>query len=246
MPQPGIPSPLFSSKINKPSAVYGGGMALWSVYKMLKAAPPNLNPLIPYRPYAWSSTPRPVVIIDGDTNVYVFDAILKVDHTTSIRATQHPVQNAANISDHAFPLPEVLTFEVGMSDVMDNFFSGLQNGNPVKLGQASGKAVRWGTGDKKSISAYQGLKKLQSDRNPLSIFTRLNNYQNMLIEQMHAGDDVKTLHGLKCIVTMKQIFTAEVRNNTVKVSSRSAVSGSAPKAEVQPKPIGSWLSLFNK
>ncbi len=159
--------------------------------------------------------------------MYFFDAVLRLEHTEGNRITEHPVQTGANISDHAFELPARLTLEIGMSDVMDSY----------QKGQFTETKSR-------SVSAYQTLLRLKQARLPMQIITRLKQYENMVIEQMHAGDDFKTRHGLKCIVTFRQIMTAKV--NFKKVSSRPQVTGKTDKGSVQGSTTGSDASQLRK
>ena len=104
--------------------------------------PPAQSPLVnisqnPYRPAEWdnpslvyaktslwpasSSSPNGTVQTSAG---YFFDAIIRADHTTTCRITDHPIQNGASISDHAFQLPDHLTLEIGMSDAMDRLVAG--------------------------------------------------------------------------------------------------------------------------
>lgn len=143
-----------------------------------------------------------------------FDAIFHEEVTSSIKITDHPVQNGSNIVDHSYVQPTVLTMDIGVSDSMGSIIDG----------QFAG----WYT---KSVSAYQLLLELQQSRLPLEVHTRLNHYYNMLIEQITAPDDYKTLHGLKCSVQMKEIFVVDVGTTTV--SAREQTTGSSQGGTAQ-------------
>lgn len=90
------------------------------------------------------------------SDVYVFDAVIRIDHSQQIRTTDHPVQSGASISDHALILPARVVMEIGMSDAMDAYAPGVWTSNPSK-----------------SVSAYQTLVALQQGRQPLTVTTRL-------------------------------------------------------------------------
>ncbi|GEQ15553.1 MULTISPECIES: phage baseplate protein [Clostridium] len=140
--------------------------------------------------------------IDTSLGKFIFDAYMNINHDSTLAITSHPVQDGANVADHAYMEPQEVTFEVGMSDVMSNI-SGFDSF----------------TGDNsRSISAYKTLRKLQEERLPIKIVTRLWTYENMLVENISAPDDKKTAHGLKATVTLKEILVANVR--TVKISER--------------------------
>lgn len=183
----------------------------------------------PYRPAQWSKGTQDIEqliymranILDdasatdyAPATAYFFDAIIRMEHTSSLRITEHPVQTGANISDHAYLLPAHLVLEIGMSDAMDTFIKGQFSDNPSK-----------------SVSTLQTLKRLQARRTTLTVTTRLNTYKNMLIEQIVAPDDFKTSTSLKCSVIMKEIITADV--SVVSVSASPNVTGSTNKGPVQ-------------
>lgn len=176
----------------------------------------------PYRPQAWNGLPVDDVnqLMSIKTNIggFFFDAIIRTEHTSSLKMTEHPVQTGANIVDHAYMEPAMIVMEIGMSDAMDSMVQGQFTSRYTK-----------------SVSAYQTLLDLQKARLPLQVHTRLNLYKNMLIEEITVPDDFKTQFGLRCTVTMKEIFVVEV--STATVSAREHSTGSTNKGAVQPEPV---------
>ena len=68
----------------------------------------------------------------------------------------------------------------------------------------------------------------------MQVVTRLNTYQNMLIESIDVSDDVSTLCALKATVNLVQVLVVNV--GTEKVSARQWSTGAQQQAqEVQPK-----------
>lgn len=138
---------------------------------------------------------------------YMFDAYFNITHESNLTITEHPVQDGANISDHAYMEPQTVTFEIGMSDVMEDLpVTG------IKQFSATGNS------GSRSVNAYQTLMKLQADKIPIDAITRLWSYKNMLIETLSAPDDEKTTYGLRATVTLKEILVVNV--TTVKISER--------------------------
>lgn len=221
--------------LNNVSAVYAGVNAAWYAFKILTATPVEIEQAKgPFRPKEWDSQDPDQVaartsISDGKIT-YFFDAVLRIEHVSPLRITKHPIQSGANISDHAFKLPDKLSLEIGMSDVMDTFTNG-------QFSELSSK----------SVSAFKTMKDLQSKRLPLTVTTRLGTYQNMLIEQIAAHDDSKTMHGLKAIVHLEQIITSQVPIIQV-VSKRRQVTGRTDRGPVQTTPLdnSSILSRLEK
>ena len=173
-----------------------------------------------YSPSVWGSGLgfQQLLMVKTNLGGYFFDAVFSVDTEHSLTVTQHPVQTGANISDHAFVNPIRMTMQVGVSDAM-----------AYRAGADYG-----GDGKTKSVQAYRLLCKLQELRTPMQVVTRLNTYQNMLIESIDVSDDVSTLCALKATVNLVQVLVVNV--GTEKVSARAWTSGAQKKAqEVQPK-----------
>lgn len=173
-----------------------------------------------YSPSVWGSGLGAQQVLMVKTNIggYFFDAVFSVDTEHSLTVTQHPVQTGANISDHAFVNPIRMTMQIGVSDAM-----------AYRVGANYG-----GDGGTKSVQAYRLLCKLQELRIPMQVVTRLNTYQNMLIESIDVSDDVSTLCALKATVNLVQVLVVNV--GTEKVSARQWTTGVQRKSqEVQPK-----------
>lgn len=165
------------------------------------------------------------VFVKNNINGWFFDAIIKMTHTTTLTITDQPVQSGAALTDHAFLQPKELQMDIGMSDVAKSFIPG----------QFSG-------GSSRSVTAYQVLRQLQDMRIPIQIYTRLNTYQNMLVEVISAPDDYTTQYGMKCTVTFREILVAQVK--TVKISARPAVTNSVNGGS--PLPVAPNQSILKQ
>ena len=209
---------LSNTKIAK-SVVKIGTWAYW--YSRVYAKKWSEKFLLPdahgYRPRQWPSSTNKteqMVLLKTNINGLFFDAVLSTNIETKLTVTSHPVQNGANISDHAYSEPVQVSMEIGMSDAMAS----------MKPGQFYGA---WS----KSVSAYRQLVELQNSRKPFSILTRLNSYTDMVITGISVNDEPNALYGLKCSVNMQQIIMAEVTSE--KVSARGwSTSAAAKKGEV--------------
>jgi len=139
----------------------------------------------------------------------VFDAILKTDHTSKLTATSHPIENGANITDHAFTDPAEVSIEIGMTDC---------NGVGV------------------SDKMFRSLQSLQASRRPHTIVTRFKAYRNMLIMTMSVPDDFTTMNALKATLFLREIPV--VGTATVEVSERASgqesKTGTTNNGTVQP------------
>lgn len=142
------------------------------------------------------------------TNIggYFFDGFIDHEHQDDLEITSHPVQNGANVADHAYLKPATLTMHIKMSDVLTDI--------------VPGQFVKDYT---RSVSAYNILRELQAQRVPFRVHTRLRAYENMLIKSIVANDDYTTRFGLDCTVTMQEVIVAQTQ--TVKVSKRQQTTG---------------------
>jgi len=157
-----------------------------------------------YRPVQWSNEDDKEMfyITDNQGIDYFFDAVFKTDMVKDRRITQHPVQTGANISDHSYQVPTKLMMEIGVSDIMDSYADN-----------------QW-EGDSRSVSAYQKLVDLQKLGQPLSVSTRLDDFENMVIVSISVKEDVKTRYALRAEITLQEIITATVVKKKISVASK--------------------------
>lgn len=173
-----------------------------------------------YSPSIWGSGIGLEQLVMVQTNIggFFFDAVFSVDTEHGLTITQHPVQTGAQITDHAFVNPVRITMQVGVSDCM-----AYRNGSDYG-----------GDGGTKSVQAYRLLCKLQELRMPMQVVTRLNSYNNMLIESIDVSDDVSTACALKATISLSQILVVNVGSE--KVSARDwTTDGQKSPTNVQPK-----------
>jgi hypothetical protein len=171
-----------------------------------------------------STAPFTTTEANTTATTFYFDAILRMDHVQEVRITDHPVQNGASISDHAFLLPARLILEIGMSDVMQSYSNGQYSG-----------------GNSRSVTCYQQLLQIAGLRIPFTLTTRLNTYQNMLIESIHAPDDAKTWHGLRARVQFRQVILGTVTQQTQ--SARPDQTSSTQDGTVPTQSISQYPNL---
>jgi hypothetical protein len=105
------------------------------------------------------------------------------------------------------------------------------------FGELSGPSAISDVGSGRSVNAWQALKTMQLERAPLTVVTRLQTYENMIIEELSAPDDYITLNALKCTVHLKQIIMANVAE--MKVSKRLTTAAATSGGQQPVQPVGS-------
>lgn len=159
---------------------------------------------------------KQLLLVKTNIGGWFFDAFLKLNHTSTLTITEHPVETNASISDHAYMNPQELSIDIGMSDVAKSYVSG----------QFAGSWSR-------SVTAYQILREIQRQRLPVRILTRLGLYNNMMIQSITAPDDYMTLNGLKATINFRELLVGTVQ--TVKISARPQTTDSTNKGNVEPQ-----------
>lgn len=114
----------------------------------------------------------------GTFSLYV---TIEERHHDELVITDHPVEQGAAISDHAYKKPSELTMTIGWSNSSLSSIGTLQFGNY-------------------SRSTYQDLLALQKQRVPFDVSTGKRKYTNMLIQSLDTTTDAKTENSL--IVTL--------------------------------------------
>ena len=127
---------------------------------------------------------RPARSIGG----LIMDVTVEEHHTDDLEITDHPVENGADITDHAYLLPATVTITAGVSD------SG---------GTSSG--------DKRSVEAYEALLVLQKKREPFDVITGKRVYKNMLIKSLSHTTDKETENAILFTAELREVIVATVQ-----------------------------------
>lgn len=165
-----------------------------------------------------NSTPvyvRPVRSIGGLT----LDVTVSEQHEDEVEITTQPVEQGAEITDHAFVKQARVTIEAGHSD--------------------SGGSE---TGDARSVEAYQALLELQKKREPFDLITGKRSYTNMLIKSLTVVTDPKTEHVLSVKAELEEVLFATVSVVAVPKSRQrhaSKTAGPVTGGQKQLKPTSS-------
>ena len=193
-----------------------------------------------------------------------FDGIMRSEHVSRVRPTNYPVQTGVTMTDHAIIEPVELTIEIMMTDSsadsymnLSPFVSGVLQkvtgvpiiGNVLQSAPLVKKIYDWYSnfrglpkmpdiltqpGENRSTAAWKSLRAMQLSRVPITVETRLQTYNNMLIEELSAPDDVNTLHALRCTVRLREIIFASVAETAVSTrASASAAESSSGQVPVQ-------------
>lgn len=129
-----------------------------------------------------------------------FDAYLCIDETGSddLELTEHPVQQGAAITDHAFVKPAQLAIRAQ--------FNEFDSGMPLD-------------------ELYRRLLELQSSRIPFDVVTGKRLYKNMLFKSLSVTTDQYTSNVLSITAQLQEIIIVSVEVTTVPPRDRQAEPG---------------------
>ena len=176
-----------------------------------------------WRPPQWQSgTPYMITMPakSGDEAQYYVLTPLRVAHELVLRRTEHPVQSGAAITDHAYVMPTKLMMEIGVSDSMDTYTSGMWGGSSTST----------------SVNAFDALCELARQRTLVIVQTRLRSYPNMIVESVSAEETSRTVASGRFHVVFSEIFIASTQVAAAATArpDTNAVSG---KGIVTPAPL---------
>ena len=161
-------------------------------------------------------SPNALVFCKTNIGGYFFDGFITVTHNKQLEITQNPVETGASIVDHAYVKPTTVTMKIIVSDAHASLVEG----------QFSDSWSR-------AVSAWNVLKQLQEDRIPVSVLTKLDLYENMLIQNLQATDEANTYTTLSADVTLQEIPIARVRTVKISAADQATLKTEMGKIEVE-------------
>ncbi|VVD29155.1 conserved protein of unknown function [Paraburkholderia dioscoreae] len=128
------------------------------------------------------------------------DVSVEEAHHDELTITDHPVEQGASVSDHAYKNPADVTCRYGWS-------------NSSSVGSLF-------AGDVNAV--YQQLLDLQASRVPFDLVTGKRSYCNMLIKSLSVTTDPATEDALMVSATMRQIIIVETQVTTLQPAENHA------------------------
>lgn len=170
---------------------------------------------------------------------------IKETHTDEIEVTEHPVDQGANISDHAFARPAELVIEAAWSNSppASNVVQGLAQAVSGTINGVS--SIISGNAPSQIKELYSKLLQLQKSRIPFQVFTGKRDYADMLCTSLVAETDKETENVLKITARFKQVLIAQVVVRTVSAPAGSQKDPAAtmPLADKGLKQLNSIANI---
>lgn len=165
------------------------------------------------------------LIPQGKIGAIPVQATIEEVHSSSVEITEHPVENGANITDHAYVKPIELVMRCGWSNsssqalinsITSAAATAITNGPSSLFSDDTGPYGDFVSG------IYNQLLNLQQQRSPFTVVTTLRQYNNMLIQNIRVERDQKSSQALLATVTMKQVIIVLTSSSTIPPPSSQA------------------------
>jgi hypothetical protein len=189
-----------------------------------------------------------------DTVLFEADITIEETHSDQMEITEHPIEQGANITDHAFKRPAEVTLKLGWSNspivsssLVNAALGAAATASPVgnalagAVGAAQAVAGFYdqnsqNSSQKESPSnkAYGDLLFFQAERAIFDIYTGRRKYTNMMIRSLSVSNDWRNENSLFITVECRQVILV----NTHIVTFEKSVQKDK-KATTSPKRQGS-------
>lgn len=165
-------------------------------------------------------------------------AVIRERHMDQLEITDHPVEQGASISDHAFKRPAEVTLEIAWSNspIVSNGLinsavaAGAANSNAVKTGAAiygvvqaiqSVQSTLAGVSPDQMRNAYDTLLELQTQRALFDVYTGKRDYLNMVCKTLAVETDEKTENSLIVTMVCHQVILVNTQTVSIPKSTTS-------------------------
>lgn len=157
-----------------------------------------------------------LVVIKPRRSIGTFAAqvTLEESHSDQLEISDHPVQQGASITDHAYKRPAELTIKCGWSN---SPASASALGGVIGAATATTDALKSmfsGTEASYVAAVYEKLLALQASRVPFDVYTGKRKYVNMLVQGLFVVTSPETEHSLMVTAQLRQVIIVALRGAT--------------------------------
>ena len=139
----------------------------------------------------------------------VADATVEETHTDELEITEHPIDQGASITDHAFMRPREVVIKFGFSNSTGT------GGAYSNAGLPTLPSVLAGSGARQIDEIYQQLLGMQATRQLLNVYTARRKYANMLIKSLRVSTNKETENVLMVEALFRQVILVSTQVVTV-------------------------------
>lgn len=155
------------------------------------------KPVRGYKKYKFNSSGN----IDGlEDTLYRLDGVINEQHSSNVKLTKHPVEFGVDLTDYAIKQPmKVIVNGIVTNSPLLKQLTNVLPGNPTLTDQFTDTLK-----GERARNAYKGLIELQNERLPVRLQTGLLSYENMVLTNVSAPNDIQD--NLRVRLTFEEIF----------------------------------------
>lgn len=162
---------------------------------------------------------NPILIRQRNIAGFIPNVTVRESHRDELVVTDHPVEQGAQVSDHAYKRPSSVLLEVGYSN---SALAGLGDPNYVQ-------------------DTYQDFLALQASRVPFDIVTGKRSYTNMMLTSIATTTDEKTEYSLPMVLECREVIlvntqTVSVDPTNLKNPQLNSATSNSGTQQLQPAP----------
>ena len=139
----------------------------------------------------------------------VANATLEEIHSDDLEITEHPIDQGASVTDHAYMRPREVMVRFGFSNSQ-----GL-GGAYSNAGLPTLPSVLSGSGASQVDETYQKLLAMQATRQLIKVFTARRKYSNMLIKSLKVTTNKETENALIVEAVFRQVILVSTQVATI-------------------------------
>jgi len=192
----------------------------------------------------------------GSTTGIVIDATVREEHSSTCEVSENPVEEGADVTDHVYVRPPMLSIEGVITDTPLGFaaISNVQN-LVTEASNIFGFNNPFGGSGSRSIDAFNSLVNLQKTRKPFTVLTGLKRYENMILEDLHVPRTAETGNAIHFTANFRQvrlvqsqlISTANLNQSVKSLAAKTVDKGGqvTPPTEASSGLIGKFKEFTN-
>lgn len=189
----------------------------------------------------------------GAVSPLIARATIREVHRDTLEITDHPIEQGAAVTDHAFKRPAEVVIECGWSNT-PSLPGGIRGAATALIGGAipfagaalavldtigAAQTLMNGNGVDQVRATYQQLLELQASRIPFDIYTGKRVYKSMLFRELTTTTDMATENSLLITATCRQVILVATRTVTLPIntSAQAAPAKTTPTADLGQKTL---------
>ena len=152
---------------------------------------------------------------DGSKDNINADVIFSYDYKIPVKITENPVENGVLVNDHRIILPQIITIDVGVSNVVgiEDIASNRDVGTLI---QATKLFIFGNRADSNSRVAvkFRDLLVAAYNGDPFDLQTPYGLFTNMIIESIDSNQTAESISTFRGRITYRKLITYEVSTTT--------------------------------